>query len=58
MNESTFETCKHEKQAPREVLDSLPESQGGTGRHKCVVCACQRSSETARFLTTVDHNVL
>jgi hypothetical protein len=34
-----FESCKHQRQAPREVLDRLPDSQAGTGRHKCAVCA-------------------
>lgn len=37
--ESMFESCKHKKQAPRDVLDSLPTAQAGTGRHKCAVCA-------------------
>jgi hypothetical protein len=39
MTESAFETCKHGRQAPRGVLDDLPDSQAGTGRHKCAVCA-------------------
>ena len=36
---SMSETCKHKKQAPRELLNSLPTAQAGTGRHKCAVCA-------------------
>ena len=39
MVESTFESCNHGSQAPRQLLDDLPESQAGTGRHKCAVCA-------------------
>ncbi len=33
------EGCAHEKSAPREMLEELPQSQAGTGRHKCAVCA-------------------
>ncbi len=35
------EECKHGKKAPVEVLENLPNSQGGTGRHKCCICAYQ-----------------
>jgi len=35
------EECKHGKKAPVEVLENLPHSQGGTGRHKCCICAYQ-----------------
>lgn len=31
--------CKHGKSAPEYFLLQLPESQAGTGRHKCAVCA-------------------
>lgn len=31
--------CKHGKSAPEYLLLGLPESQAGTGRHKCAVCA-------------------
>jgi hypothetical protein len=31
--------CSHRNSAPRESLKRLPSSQGGTGRHKCSVCA-------------------
>jgi hypothetical protein len=33
------EMCKHGKGAPEDVLENLPDYQGKTGRHKCVVCA-------------------
>lgn len=35
----SMENCKHDKQAPKDVLRALPESQAGEGRHKCAVCA-------------------
>ena len=35
----TNELCKHDKTAPKDTLNALPESQGGTGRHRCVICA-------------------
>src|SRR5688572_21427935 len=31
--------CKHGKTAPEYLLFGLSESQAGTGRHKCAVCA-------------------
>ena len=31
--------CKHRKTAPEYLLLGLPESQAGTGRHKCAICA-------------------
>jgi len=33
--------CPHGSYAPGKILRSLPDSQGGSGRHKCVVCAYQ-----------------
>lgn len=39
MAASSFESCKHGKQAPKDLLESLPSSQAGTGRHKRVQCA-------------------
>lgn len=36
-----FERCKHIRKAPVVILETLPDSQAGTGRHKCVVCAYQ-----------------
>ena len=39
MAQSSFESCKHKHQAPRDLLNALPAAQAGTGRHKCVVCA-------------------
>jgi hypothetical protein len=38
---SYAEMCKHGSGAPKEVLEGLPDYQGKTGRHKCVVCAYQ-----------------
>lgn len=32
-------TCPHNSVAPRAILNELPDNQGGSGRHKCVVCA-------------------
>lgn len=34
-------TCKHGSTAPEYVIRELPESQAGTGRHKCAICAFQ-----------------
>lgn len=32
--------CEHvQRRAPQELIDALPESQAGPGRHKCAVCA-------------------
>jgi len=31
--------CKHGKSTPEYLLLGLPESQAGTGRHKCAICA-------------------
>lgn len=45
MAESSFESCKHKHQAPRDLLDSLPVSQAGTGRHKCAQCAYEAGIE-------------
>jgi hypothetical protein len=36
------------KRAPKEVIDGLPESQAGKGRHKCAVCAYHEGFEQAR----------
>jgi hypothetical protein len=33
--------CKHGKTAPEYLILELPESQAGTGRHKCAICAFQ-----------------
>jgi hypothetical protein len=33
------ENCKHENAAPKELLEKLPHSQAGEGRHRCAVCA-------------------
>lgn len=32
-------SCAHGKTAPDYLIDELPESQAGTGRHRCAVCA-------------------
>lgn len=36
---SDIENCDHGHAAPRKILAELPDSQGGSGRHKCPVCA-------------------
>ena len=36
---ASMETCSHGRIAPTQMLSNLPESQAGTGRHKCCVCA-------------------
>jgi hypothetical protein len=36
------------KRAPKDVIDALPESQAGKGRHKCAVCAYHAGFELAR----------
>lgn len=36
------EMCKHGSGAPQDVLEALPDYQGKTGRHKCVVCAIRQ----------------
>jgi hypothetical protein len=36
------------KRAPKDVIDALPESQAGKGRHKCAVCAYHAGFESAR----------
>jgi len=36
------------KRAPKDVIDTLPESQAGKGRHKCAVCAYHAGFELAR----------
>ena len=41
---SRTETCKHGNQAPKYILRDLPQSQGGEGRHGCVVCAYEAGS--------------
>jgi hypothetical protein len=39
------------KRAPKDVMDALPESQAGKGRHKCAVCAYIAGYEAARAET-------
>jgi len=36
------------KRAPKDAIDTLPESQAGKGRHKCAVCAYHAGFELAR----------
>ena len=45
---SSFETCDHGNQAPRDMLAELPMSQAGTGRHKCAVCAYAEGAARSR----------
>lgn len=35
-------TCDHGSWAPDDALNELPDSQAGTGRHKCANCAYRR----------------
>jgi hypothetical protein len=51
---SSFETCKHGHQAPRTVLDDLPASQAGTGRHKCAICAFEAGVDEGRRLALAE----
>ena len=44
----TTETCSHGHAAPVGVLTDLPHSQGGVGRHTCVVCAYALGRETLK----------
>jgi len=41
------ENCRHGTAAPRNVIESLPDSQGGAARHKCVTCAFAKGTERA-----------
>lgn len=45
------EECQEGFFAPREVLANLPEGQGGTGRHKCTICAFQFGRDAGRRST-------
>lgn len=49
--------CDHGSAAPTQVLENLPESQAGAGRHKCVICAFQRGFDGAKGAPaeTCDH---
>lgn len=40
--------CTHGRRAPTELLDSLPNSQAGAGRHKCAICAYHQGFATTR----------
>jgi hypothetical protein len=39
--------CRQGGAAPKMVLEQLPKNQGGTGRHKCGICAYKQGYETA-----------
>jgi hypothetical protein len=43
-----LEQCQVGKFAPTSILATLPGSQGGTGRHRCTVCAFNHGFEDAR----------
>ena len=43
------ENCKHNSSAPIAILQELPESQAGSGRHKCTVCSFQKGFEDAQL---------
>ena len=45
--EQSMQNCAHGSAAPIDVLEGLPVSQAGAGRHKCVVCAFQRGQQEA-----------
>lgn len=45
---AVMENCNHDSIALVAVLQGLPDSQGGTGRHKCAVCAYQKGFEDAQ----------
>ena len=41
--------CKHTgRRAPKDMIESLPESQAGPGRHKCAICAYHEGFQTGR----------
>lgn len=42
------EECQAGQRAPRDMLDGLPDSQAGSGRHKCCVCAYHEGFAAAR----------
>jgi len=42
--------CKHGKTVSDELIESLPENQGGPGRHKCVVCAYKAGINAGKLL--------
>jgi hypothetical protein len=42
------ETCNHGNTAPQEILDLLPQSQAGTGHHKCAVCAYEEGFKAGK----------
>lgn len=47
------ENCDHGHAAPRELLEDLHESQAGTGRHKCCVCAYAEGLQVGRTNATM-----
>jgi hypothetical protein len=38
-SDGKVEACGHQSRMPVRKIEQLPENQGGTGRHKCTVCA-------------------
>jgi plasmid stability protein len=46
-------TCGEGNIIPDELLARVPDSQGGTGRHRCVVCAYVRGVEARRRVDTI-----
>lgn len=48
MSECHKKMCN--KSIPDSVMDSLPDCQGGTGRHKCVICAYHEGVDVAKGL--------
>lgn len=44
---SVARNCTHENAAPAALIDELPDSQAGLGRHKCTICAYVEGKEGA-----------
>lgn len=44
--------CHHGNVAPESILKSLGDNQGGSGRHKCVVCAYQEGRAAGRGVSS------
>jgi len=42
--------CKQEgRRAPKDVIEGLPSSQAGPGRHKCAICAYHEGFQQGRL---------
>lgn len=47
--------CQEGFRAPTEMLEELPDSQAGAGRHKCCICAYHQGFQAGRAYAA-DHN--